>query len=69
MVAGAEGDDRRDREEDPGGWASLVCRKRYIDDQLLGAVTKGVDEVVILGAGFDTRAYRPDIERAVYAAR
>jgi methyltransferase (TIGR00027 family) len=41
-----------------GGWASFLCRKRYIDDQLLDAVTKGVDAVVILGAGYDTRAYR-----------
>jgi methyltransferase (TIGR00027 family) len=42
----------------PGGWASLVCRKRHIDDLLLDAVTKGVDAVVILGAGFDTRKVR-----------
>ena len=41
-----------------GGWASFLCRKRYIDDQLLCAVTKGVEAVVILGAGYDTRAYR-----------
>ena len=41
-----------------GGWASILCRKRYIDDQLVNAVTKGVGAVVILGAGYDTRAYR-----------
>jgi methyltransferase (TIGR00027 family) len=41
-----------------GGWASFLCRKRYIDDQLVNAVPKGVDAVVILGAGYDTRAYR-----------
>jgi methyltransferase (TIGR00027 family) len=41
-----------------GGWASFLCRKRYIDDQLVDAVPKGVDAVVILGAGYDTRAYR-----------
>ncbi|KAA0084515.1 SAM-dependent methyltransferase [Mycolicibacterium sp. P9-64] len=41
-----------------GGWASFLCRKRYIDDQLIDAVTKGIDAVVILGAGYDTRAYR-----------
>lgn len=41
-----------------GGWASFLCRKRYIDDQLCTAVAKGVDTVVILGAGYDTRAYR-----------
>ena len=41
-----------------GGWASFLCRKRYIDDQLRAAVAKGVEAVVILGAGYDTRAYR-----------
>ena len=41
-----------------GGWASFLCRKRYIDDQLVNAVAKGIDAVVILGAGYDTRAYR-----------
>ena len=41
-----------------GGWTSFLCRKRYIDDQLCMAVTKGIEAVVILGAGYDTRAYR-----------
>ena len=41
-----------------GGWASFLCRKRYIDDRLRAAITDGVDAVVILGAGYDTRAYR-----------
>jgi methyltransferase (TIGR00027 family) len=41
-----------------GGWASFLCRKRYIDDQLRTAIANGVDTVVILGAGYDTRAYR-----------
>jgi methyltransferase (TIGR00027 family) len=41
-----------------GGWASFLCRKRYVDDQLVSAVAKGIDAVVILGAGYDTRAYR-----------
>ncbi|MGP4020728.1 SAM-dependent methyltransferase [Saccharopolyspora sp. 5N708] len=42
----------------PGVWASMLCRKRYIDDGLRDAVEAGVDAVVILGAGLDTRAYR-----------
>ncbi len=46
--------DRRIR----GGWNNFLSRKRYIDDKLASAVTKGIDAVVILGAGFDTRAYR-----------
>ena len=41
-----------------GGWANFLSRKRYVDDQLVNAVAKGIDAVVILGAGYDTRAYR-----------
>ncbi|WP_439381117.1 SAM-dependent methyltransferase [Amycolatopsis lexingtonensis] len=42
----------------PGLWASILCRKRYVDDQLLDAAAEGLDAVVVLGAGFDTRACR-----------
>ncbi|MER6991269.1 SAM-dependent methyltransferase [Saccharopolyspora hirsuta] len=42
----------------PGLWSSLLCRKRYIDDQLRTAADDGIDAVVLLGAGLDTRAYR-----------
>jgi methyltransferase (TIGR00027 family) len=41
-----------------GGWANFLCRKRYIDDQLVSAIARSIDAVVILGAGYDTRAYR-----------
>lgn len=41
-----------------GGWASFLCRKRYIDDRLRADIAKGIDAVVILGAGYDTRAFR-----------
>ena len=41
----------------PGLFASLTCRKRYIEEKLDGALTN-VDAVVILGAGLDTRPYR-----------
>ncbi|WP_163566900.1 SAM-dependent methyltransferase [Fodinicola feengrottensis] len=41
-----------------GLWAEMLCRKRYVDDKLRAAVTAGVDNVVILGAGLDTLAYR-----------
>jgi methyltransferase (TIGR00027 family) len=34
------------------------CRKRYIDDRLVEALDSGIDTVVILGSGLDTRAYR-----------
>jgi methyltransferase (TIGR00027 family) len=35
----------------------MLCRKRYIDEKLQGADSQ-IDAAVILGAGFDTRAYR-----------
>ena len=43
-----------------GVWSGMACRKRYIDDQVLLAVTgeNSVDAVVNLGAGYDTRVYR-----------
>jgi methyltransferase (TIGR00027 family) len=42
----------------PGLWAAMLCRKRYIDDALAASAGTGIEAVVILGAGFDTRAYR-----------
>jgi len=42
----------------PGVIANLLCRTRYMDDALGSALEPGVEQVVILGAGFDTRAYR-----------
>jgi methyltransferase (TIGR00027 family) len=35
----------------------MLCRKRYADDQVLAALDT-TDQLVVLGAGFDTRAYR-----------
>ncbi|NIM95089.1 MAG: SAM-dependent methyltransferase [Anaerolineales bacterium] len=40
------------------GMRSTLCRKRYIDDKLVEALGSGIDAVVILGSGLDTRAYR-----------
>jgi len=42
----------------PGPRASAVARTRYIDDALRAAVAAGTEQVVILGAGYDSRAYR-----------
>ena len=52
----------------PGIRGGLLCRKRYIDEKLEEALSAGVQSVVILGAGFDTRAYRlPELaSRQVY---
>jgi methyltransferase (TIGR00027 family) len=48
----------------PGPRPSAVVRTRLIDDAVRSAVAAGVQQVVILGAGFDTRAYRmPELRR------
>jgi methyltransferase (TIGR00027 family) len=48
----------------PGVMGSLYCRTRYIDYVLCYTLRAGLDQLVILGAGFDSRAYRlPDLER------
>lgn len=41
----------------PGLWASIACRKRFIDDKVSDPASE-VDTVVILGSGLDTRPYR-----------
>jgi methyltransferase (TIGR00027 family) len=47
-----------------GSRGTVVVRTRYIDDALTSALRSGVEQVVILGAGFDSRAYRiPGISR------
>ena len=43
----------------PGLWASIACRKRFIDERLSDPLND-VDTVVVLGAGLDTRACRID---------
>jgi methyltransferase (TIGR00027 family) len=48
----------------PGARASGIARTQLIDDALIDALRRGFGQVVILGAGFDCRAYRiRDIER------
>ena len=41
----------------PGIWGGMLCRKRYIDEKLTESIG-GMDAMVNLGAGFDTRAFR-----------
>jgi methyltransferase (TIGR00027 family) len=36
----------------------MLVRTRFIDEQLQRAINEGATQVAILGAGFDTRAYR-----------
>ncbi len=42
----------------PGLMMSFCCRTRCMDDALSAALTAGYGQVVILGAGYDSRAYR-----------
>jgi methyltransferase (TIGR00027 family) len=42
----------------PGIRGGVLCRKRYIDEKLNDALNAGIQSVVVLGAGFDTLAYR-----------
>jgi methyltransferase (TIGR00027 family) len=37
---------------------ALLCRTKYFDDSLQAAMADGIDQLVILGAGLDTRPYR-----------
>jgi methyltransferase (TIGR00027 family) len=42
----------------PGVRSSVVARTRLIDDLITAALDDDIEQVVILGAGFDSRAYR-----------
>lgn len=42
----------------PGFFGGVVCRTRAFDDACTEALAAGVTQVVILGAGMDTRPYR-----------
>ena len=44
----------------PGVMGFLTVRERHIDEYLKACLAEGVEQVVILGAGFDARAYRFD---------
>jgi methyltransferase (TIGR00027 family) len=49
----------------PGARPSGVARTAFIDNCLRQALAGGVEQVVILGAGYDSRAYRIDEMRRV----
>ncbi len=42
----------------PGVYGCQVMRTRYIDDIITTAAASGLEQLVVLGAGLDTRAYR-----------
>jgi methyltransferase (TIGR00027 family) len=48
----------RENPEAMGPMIMMIIRTRFIEERLEQAIRDGVAQVVILGAGFDTRAYR-----------
>ncbi|MDX6609413.1 MAG: hypothetical protein QOF85_1338 [Solirubrobacterales bacterium] len=42
----------------PGAYTYEIARTKFIDEVVLGAVAAGLDELVLLGAGLDSRPYR-----------
>jgi len=42
----------------PGIYGAQICRTRFIDEAVEKALSQGIRQVVILGAGLDTRPYR-----------
>jgi methyltransferase (TIGR00027 family) len=44
----------------PGFTNSIIARIRYFDDFVKESLNEGIEQIVILGAGYDTRAYRID---------
>lgn len=42
----------------PGLSNSIIVRVRYFDDFVCNSIEEGLEQLVILGAGYDTRAYR-----------
>src|SRR5690242_20081967 len=42
----------------PGSYCFTIARTRHFDEALLAAIRDGVKQVVILGAGYDSRAFR-----------
>jgi methyltransferase (TIGR00027 family) len=42
----------------PGFYGAVICRTRAIDDACRQALADGIAQVVIIGAGMDTRPYR-----------
>ena len=44
----------------PGLGSFVIARSRYMDDYLQTCINNGLEQLVILGAGYDSRAYRFD---------
>ena len=44
----------------PGLGSFVIARSRYMDDYLQVCINNGIEQLIILGAGYDSRAYRFD---------
>ena len=44
----------------PGLSSSIMARVRYFDEFVKKSIAEGTEQLIILGAGYDTRAYRID---------
>lgn len=42
----------------PGGYYFIITRTRHFDETLLSEIRSGVEQVVLLGAGYDSRPFR-----------
>jgi methyltransferase (TIGR00027 family) len=42
----------------PGTYGTQICRTRFIDDAVQDALSQGIRQLAIVGAGLDTRPYR-----------
>jgi methyltransferase (TIGR00027 family) len=42
----------------PGSYCFTIARTRHFDEALLAACRSGVEQIVLLGAGYDSRAFR-----------
>ena len=51
---------KRSQKTTPGIIGAILGRTRYIDEAMAAALSDGVEQIVILGAGLDSRAYRID---------
>lgn len=49
----------------PGALSSGIARTKYIDEIVSRSIREGSRQVIILGAGFDTRSLRLDVLKAI----
>ena len=55
-LAEAAGHASRARWMDPGGLTSILTRKRFVEDEVRAALAEGLEQAVVLGAGYDPLA-------------